>query len=537
MDSSLNMTTLMFWLNQLTPPVVASVGGMSSSILPVALRLVADSRLIQAGDVFVALPVGNADGRDYIRHALDQGAIAVMYEEQGFSWNPEWTVPHIAVRNLLWQSGFIASHYLGHPDTGMCVVAVTGTNGKTSCTQWIAHALSRLGTPTAVVGTLGISLVKNGIVGAFDVTGFTTPDAISLQQKVIAQRAGGALALAIEASSIGLQQGRMNGMHVDVAVLTNLTRDHLDYHGDMAAYEAAKMRLFEWPELGAAVLNLDDDLGTRLVPLCQARGVAVLGYTVKSSENKVVTPIESTVPVAQSQPLAVLQASGLRQYHGGTSFQLSSPFGTGMVKTQMVGRFNVSNVLAVMATLFARGFSWRDVVQAVEQLTPVAGRMEQLRASGRVLVVVDYAHTPDALEKTLENLREVASERQGKLWCVFGCGGDRDPGKRAQMGKIAELADHVIVTSDNPRSEQPDHIIADIFSGMNTEKQPAPIAEADRAKAILMAIKHAGKNDVVLLAGKGHEEYQEIRGKKTPFSDKQHAEIALATIASKGVGL
>ena len=241
--------------------------------------------------------------------------------------------------------------------------------------------------------------------------------------------------------------------------------------------------------------------------------------------------------MAMAAAVAVLQASGLRQHHGGTSFQLSSPFGSGLVKTQMIGRFNVSNVLAVMATLFARGVSWRDAVHAVEQLSPVSGRMEQMSAPGRVLVVVDYAHTPDALEKTLENLREVAQERQGALWCVFGCGGDRDAGKRPQMGRIAGLADHLIVTSDNPRNEDPAQIIADIMTGVSLDKLPVTIVEADRAKAILVAIKHAGKNDVVLLAGKGHEEYQEIKGKKYPFSDKQHAEIALANLAGKGVGL
>ena len=558
MDISLKMTTLTQWLNQLnvmTSAEVISDPGLNACGLPpqsasLPKRFVADSRRVQAGDVFFALPVGNSDGRDYISHAIAQGALAVVYEERDFSWNPEWTVPHLAVPDLLWQSGFIAGAYLEHPDAGMFVTAVTGTNGKTSCTQWIAHALSRLGSPTTVVGTLGVSLIKNGVADAFDVTGYTTPDAISLQQKLADQRAKGAKAVAIEASSIGLHQGRMNGMHVDVAVLTNFTRDHLDYHGDMAAYEATKKRLFEWPLLKTAVLNLDDDFGRRLAPDCQQRGVAVIGYTIKNRGAQAAPPAADTEslpsePLRMPQqlqlpllpPIVRLEASSLRQYHGGTSFQLQSPFGSGTVKTQMIGRFNVSNILAVMGTLFARGISWRDTVNAVEQLTSVPGRMEQLSATGRVLVVVDYAHTPDALEKTLENLREVAHDRQGKLWCVFGCGGDRDPGKRAQMGKIAEMADHVIVTSDNPRNEDPSSIIADIVAGMSQDKQPAPVTEADRAKAILLAIKYAAKNDVVLLAGKGHEEYQEIRGKKTPFSDRQHAEIALATIASKGVGL
>ncbi len=541
MDDSLKITMITTWLQQFTAPSAV-------------LRLVTDSRAVRPGDVFFAYPVGSADGRDYIQSAVSRGAIAVIHEEQGFDWSVSCAmlpdIPHLAVRDLLWQSGFIASHYLGQPDAGMCVVAVTGTNGKTSCTQWLASAFSRLGNAVCVVGTLGVALVKNGMAGEFEVTGFTTPDAISLQQKLAIQRDAQASMVAIEASSIGLQQGRMNGMHVDVAILTNFTRDHLDFHGDMAAYAEAKTRLFGWINLQTAVLNFDDPLGEVLASLCKQRGVNVVAYSVVNSVtnnvvNSLTSPLaDSVIPVSgfpdsapEAGPVAVLQASGLRQHHGGTSFQLSSPFGSGLVKTQMIGRFNVSNVLAVMATLFARGVSWRDAVHAVEQLSPVSGRMEQMSAPGRVLVVVDYAHTPDALEKTLENLREVAQERQGALWCVFGCGGDRDAGKRPQMGRIAGLADHLIVTSDNPRNEDPAQIIADIMTGVSLDKLPVTIVEADRAKAILVAIKHAGKNDVVLLAGKGHEEYQEIKGKKYPFSDKQHAEIALANLAGKGVGL
>jgi UDP-N-acetylmuramoyl-L-alanyl-D-glutamate--2,6-diaminopimelate ligase len=236
--------------------------------------------------------------------------------------------------------------------------------------------------------------------------------------------------------------------------------------------------------------------------------------------------------------MPMLKASHIRSHHGGTHFQLESPFGSGTVKTQTIGRFNISNMLAVLATLFVRGASWRDALAAVEQLTPVAGRMEQITLDDRVLVMIDYAHTPDALEKTLQNLKNVAMERKGKLWCVFGCGGDRDPGKRPEMGKIAEkIADQIVITSDNPRSEQPDAIIAQIASGLAMNHTYTPVLEPDRAKAILYAIKHAENNDVVLVAGKGHEAYQEIQGKRIPFSDKEHAQIALASIASKGVGL
>ncbi|PRC95209.1 UDP-N-acetylmuramoyl-L-alanyl-D-glutamate--2,6-diaminopimelate ligase [Solimicrobium silvestre] len=512
---------------QKTIPVVMNTVQWLQNLAPATtLNLVSDSRKVQVGDVFFAYPVGNADGRNYIQQAIAQGACAVVYEELNFTWDAKWNLPHFAVANLLWQSGFIASSYLNQPDATLFTVAVTGTNGKTSCTQWLARAMSLLGTPTCVVGTLGVGLVKNGRAGEFDVTGFTTPDAIQLQQKIATQRDLGAAAIAIEASSIGLEQGRMNGMHVDVAVLTNFTRDHLDFHGDMASYEAAKTKLFEWSNLTAAVLNFDDAAGLRLLQLCKTRGTQVLGYTVEST-------VDAAIDFGEQ--VSVLRASNLRNYHGGTSFHLDSPFGSGVIKTQMIGRFNVSNVLAVLATLFAKGIAWRDAVHAIEQLTSVAGRMEQLSAPGRVLVIIDYAHTPDALEKTLLNLKEVAQQRQGKLWCVFGCGGDRDPGKRPEMGKIAELADEIIATSDNPRNEEPEHILSQIAAGFTANRTPVPMMEPDRAKAILYAIKHADKNDVVLLAGKGHEAYQEIKGKKLPFSDIDHAHIALADLATKFV--
>jgi len=504
----MDINQLVQWLKVLAPSTV--------------LRFVADSRKVQLGDVFFAYPVGNDDGRNYIQQAIEQGARAVVYEEQNVVWNETWNVPHFAVQNLLWQSGFIVSSYLNQPDAALFTVAVTGTNGKTSCTQWIARALSLSGTPSCVIGTLGIAVAKNGLMSEFDIIGFTTPDAIQLQQKIQTQCELGIGALAIEASSIGLQQGRMNGMHVDVAVLTNLTRDHLDFHGDMANYEAAKTTLFTWPNLKTAIVNLDDVVGVRLAQLCKSRGTAVIGYSINEQS------VTNTT---------TLRASALRNHQGGTTFHLDSPFGCGVIKTQMIGRFNVSNVLAVLATLFVKGVAWREAVHAVEQLTSVPGRMEQLNSPGRVLVIIDYAHTPDALEKSLLNLKEVAEERQGKLWCVFGCGGDRDSGKRPEMGKIAELADEIIVTSDNPRSEAPELIMAQIAAGFTPNRFPAPMMESDRAKAILYAIKHAEKNDVVLLAGKGHESYQEIKGKKLSFSDVDHVHIALANIASKGVGI
>ena len=481
-------------------------------------QLSSDSRSIAPGDVFVAYPVIGADGRKHIGHAIAQGAAAVLYETRDFTWDPAWTVPHLAVDQLDRQAGPIANAFYGKPDGAMFTVAVTGTNGKTSCTQWMGNALSRLGDPTAVIGTLGVGLFENGRHDEFQSTGYTTPDAVLLQRRLAKMRDAGALALAIEASSIGLDQGRLDGLHFNVALFTNFTRDHLDYHGDEAAYEAAKTMLFDWPGLQHAVVNLDDAMGLRLVQhLKRARpSLPIYGYTIAARH---------------VDGVAVFAASEIRTSHNGTSFHLDSPFGVGQIKTQMVGGFNVSNVLGIMGVLATRGFDWEDLVDAVEALTPVPGRMQQLGGPDAPLVVIDYAHTPDALEKTLASLRQIAQQRNGALWCVFGCGGDRDPGKRPQMGQVALAADHVVVTSDNPRNEEPSVIIGHIVAGMSAGKDAAkapPQVFEDRAAAILWAVKHAGRQDVVLLAGKGHETYQEIKGRKLPFLDADHAALALA---------
>ncbi|MCH8620213.1 UDP-N-acetylmuramoyl-L-alanyl-D-glutamate--2,6-diaminopimelate ligase [Undibacterium sp. TS12] len=480
-------------------------------------QLRSDSRSIQTGDVFFALRTSNTDGRAHIAHAIVNGAVAVVYEADHFVWDEALRTPHLAVADLQEVAGHVAHAWYGQAEQAWFNVAITGTNGKTSCSQWIAKALSLNGTPSAVVGTLGIGQYRNGVIGQLAETGYTTPDAIALQQKIAELNRDGAQALAIEASSIGLHQGRLNGLHFDVAVLTNLTRDHLDYHGDMANYAAAKTRLFEWQDLGTAVINLDDAYGLELVAHMQVKQSAtrILGYSLDKKD---------------FPGLDVLVASNLKTNHAGTSFHLDSPFGSGLVKTQLIGKFNVSNILAVLAVLLSKGIALSKALSIIEKLTPVPGRMQLLGTAGHVMVVIDYAHTPDALEKTLEALQQVATERNGKLWCVFGCGGDRDPGKRPQMGKIAEQAQHVVVTSDNPRTEDPTQIIQDILAGMTG----APQVIEDRANAILYAIKHADNHDVVLLAGKGHETYQDIKSKKWPFSDEEHAALALATVATSG---
>ena len=489
--------------------------------------LASDSRRVKAGDVFFAYPGDAGDGRDFIRAAVEQGAAAVVYDPHAFAWDQSMSVPHLAVEQLKAGAGAIAHAVHGQPDSAMFTVGVTGTNGKTSIAVWLGQALARLGETAAVIGTLGVGLFKGRAEAVFDVTGYTTPDAVLLAEKLKGARDAGATALAIEVSSIGLVQGRTLGMHFDVAVFTNLTRDHLDFHGDMASYEAAKIKLFEWPGLKTAVVNLDDEAGLRLIAHLRAQHaqVAVTGYT-----------LQDAAALADIDGVAMLRASQFRSKNAGTDFHVESTLGGATVKTALVGHFNVSNALAVLGTLLARGVALRAAVEALEALTPAPGRMEQVgRASGQDLpmVVVDYAHTPDALEKTLGALKQVAAERGGQLWCVFGCGGDRDPGKRPQMGAIAQMAEHVLVTSDNPRSEEPAAIIADIVAGMDVHRADSSMqAVEDRAAAILLAIKHAGKADVILLAGKGHEPYQEIKGRKMAFSDAEHAALALAARAT-----
>jgi UDP-N-acetylmuramoyl-L-alanyl-D-glutamate--2,6-diaminopimelate ligase len=482
-------------------------------------RLVSDSRQVASGDVFFAYPGEAADGRNYIAAAVANGAAAVVYDERDFAWDESLGVPRLAVAGLKKNAGPIAHACLGAPDAGMFTVGVTGTNGKTSCAVWIGQALARLGQTAAVIGTLGVGLFKGRAAPEFDATGYTTPDAVLLAAKLAEVRDAGATALAIEVSSIGLDQQRTSGMHFDVAVFTNLTRDHLDYHGDMASYEAAKVKLFEWPGLKNAVINLDDPAGLRLVAHLRAGfpALPVTGYTLKS---------EADQPAIEG--VAILRATHIRSRHAGTEFHLESPFGGATVKTRLVGHFNIGNALAVLGALLAKGVALKGALDAIEALVPAPGRMQQVGGQDAPMVVIDYAHTPDALEKTLEALRQVAQERGGQLWCVFGCGGDRDPGKRAQMGAIAQAADHVLVTSDNPRSEEPGAIIAQIVAGMSADR-PASRHQAieDRAAAILSAVKHAAKADVILLAGKGHEPYQEIKGRKIPFSDADHAALAL----------
>ncbi len=463
----------------------------------VASRLTGDSRRVQPGDVFVAFPGAHVDGRDFIAQALANGAAAVI-AEQGPRVGAAGT-PIVEVAGLAALCGEIAHLVYGRPSERLWLAGVTGTNGKTSVSQWIAQAMEAMGRRCAVIGTLG-----NGFAGALAESPNTTPDAITLHAALAGFLQRGAQACAMEVSSIGLDQGRINGAAIDVAVFTNLTRDHLEYHGSMEAYAAAKEKLFTRPGLGAAVINLDDAFGRELARRLKGR-LPTLGYTLGG---------------AAAETDELLCAESLRLGAAGIEFELKGA----TISAPVVGRFNASNLLAVAGALLSRGEGLDAVAAALRGLRPPPGRMQALGGHGEPLIVVDYAHTPDALEKALGVLRETAAARGGKLACVFGCGGERDPGKRPQMGAVAEaLADAVLVTSDNPRGEDPEAIIAAILGGMKSR----PRVEADRARAVAAAVAEADVADVILLAGKGHEPYQEIAGVRHAYSDLEAAKSAL----------
>lgn len=464
------------------------------------LRLVSDSRQVRHGDVFIAYPGESVDGRNYIPQAVAAGASAVVWEAGQYEWSLDADIPQIAVTKLREQLGEIASAFYGEPAKRLWMVGITGTNGKTSCSHWLARAMTHLGRKSAIVGTLG-----NGFSESLAETANTTPDPILLQGLLADYLAQQAQAVVMEVSSHGLEQGRVNGMKFDVAVFTNLTRDHLDYHGDMASYAAAKRTLFAWPGLKQAVLNADDEFGAELAVLTRQRGIATLTYGFSQAD---------------------VQGSALELHENGLSMQVTTPFGDAHLQADVTGRFNASNLLAVLSALLASGVGLSDAIAALSLTQPVAGRMQTLGGGELPLVVVDYAHTPDALEKVLTSLRE---QCQGRLICVFGCGGNRDKGKRPLMGKVAsQLADVVVITSDNPRNENPQAIIADIVEGVTLVNDAI---EPDRAIAIGKAIRQAKAGDIVLLAGKGHENTQHIGAIKVPFSD---AGVAAAVLAATG---
>jgi UDP-N-acetylmuramyl-tripeptide synthetase len=474
----------------------------------------ADSRKVGAGDGFVAWPGAATDGRQFVQSALGAGAAACLVEAQGaqtYGFADERVAGYSGLKA---DTGLIASAFYAEPSKKLDVVAVTGTNGKTSTAWWIAQALNILqanepgGSALAcgLVGTLGI-----GTPGQMVFNGLTTPDPVLLQAEFARMAASGMRACAIEASSIGLAEHRLAGTAIGTAVFTNFTQDHLDYHGDMATYWAAKEALFDMPGLHTAVVNLDDDQGAALAQHCAARGVQVWA-------------------VSQLRTDARVWAKEVQYHDSGMQFTVCETNAQASIDCAMMGEYNVSNLLGVVAVLRSMGFDLARVCQAVARCTAVPGRMECLAQAGAPMVVVDYAHTPDALDKVLAALRSVARTRSGQLWCVFGCGGDRDASKRPLMAAAAERgADKLVVTSDNPRTESAQTIIEQILAGLSSPS--IAHVQPDRSAAIAFAVSRAKSHDVIVIAGKGHEDYQDIAGVKYPFSDLAQAKAALQTRA------
>jgi len=471
-------------------------------------RLSSDSRRCAPGVAFFAYPGETADGRSYIADAIGRGASAVVWESAEFAWRAEWNVPNVGVSGLKRRAGTLAHEFYGRPSESLWTCGVTGTNGKTSTTQWLAALLCARGVKAGVIGTLG-----NGFPGALAAPVNTTPDALEVHATLAALRNAGARAVAMEVSSHGLAQGRVGGVAFDCALFTNLSHDHLDYHGTMEAYAEAKGMLFDTPGLAAAVLNLDDVFGVQLARRLSARGLRTIGYALSP---------DAVAPGSVSEFVAAREIG----FEGeAMRVPLVTSWGETEARIHQLGRFNVSNALGVLGCLLVHGVPLGEAAALLGDLPAVPGRMQRLARPGGPLVVVDYAHTPDALEKVLQALRPLAHARGGALVAVFGAGGDRDPAKRPLMGAIASrLADRVLLTSDNPRSEDPAAIIAAISAGASG----APLVEPERAAAIERAVREARAGDVVLLAGKGHESYQEIAGRRLPFSDAALAEAALA---------
>jgi UDP-N-acetylmuramoyl-L-alanyl-D-glutamate--2,6-diaminopimelate ligase len=477
-----------------------------------ALR--ADSRAVGPGDGFIAWPGAATDGRRYVPAALAQGAAACLVEQEGAE---AYAFDHDAVAayaQLKAATGPIAAAYYEDPSRGLDVIAITGTNGKTSSAWWLAQALSNVKHPAPIpcgmVGTLGI-----GRPPRVAYNGLTTPDPVLLQAQFRRFADEGVRACAIEASSIGIAERRLDGTHIRVAVLTNFSQDHLDYHGSMQAYWQAKAELFRWPGLRAAVVNIDDLQG------------AELADTLLNSPLDLWT---LSCTGTQARLRAVDAGYGPR----GLRFTVCEGSQREPLETPLIGDYNIANLLGVIGAMRALGVALADAVAACRELLPVPGRMELVGAAGvagRPLVAVDYAHTPDALDKALAALRPLARQRSGRLWCVFGCGGNRDPLKRPLMAAVAQKnADCVVVTSDNPRDEKPEAIISQILLGLS--HSDAVRVQSDRAQAIAETVAEAAAPDVVLIAGKGHEDYQEVAGVRHPFSDQAQARAALQARAA-----
>ncbi|MGY1410145.1 MULTISPECIES: UDP-N-acetylmuramoyl-L-alanyl-D-glutamate--2,6-diaminopimelate ligase [unclassified Luteimonas] len=484
-------------LTQLLPDVVGVPASLQVS------GLVLDSRDVRPGDAFVAIGGFGTHGLHFTAQAMQAGASAILFEPPVPGDVPAAPADAIAVPGLRARMGTMADAFHAHPSARMTTVGVTGTSGKTSTVQLLAQALELCGTRTGTIGTLGA-----GLYGQARPTGFTTPLVLQTHALLAQLHDEGAQAVAMEVSSHALDQGRVDAVHFAVGVFTNLSRDHLDYHGDMEAYGAAKARLFATPGLRAAVVNLDDAYGRRLA--------ATLPETLRAIGTS-----------ARGADDAQLRASAIALDADGIAFDLQLAGQVRRVLSPLLGRFNIDNLLAVAGVLHALGHDVDAIAGVLGRLQPIPGRMNRLGGGDRPLVVVDYSHKPDPLEQALESLR---GHLRGRLVCVFGCGGERDTGKRPQMAAIAErLADEVVVTDDNPRGEDGDAIVAGIIAGLS-DPQRARV-QRDRRAAIIDAIGRAGAGDIVLIAGKGHETYQEVAGVQHPFDDSVVALEALAGAA------
>jgi len=477
-----------------------------------------DSRKVQRGDCFIAVTGLETDGRKYINAAIKAGAVAIIQQTEQQVISLEWQqLPIISMPNLLQRISPLAANFYAQPSRQLDLIGITGTNGKTSCAQLLAQLLSRLQTPAAMIGTMGYGVVDKSGGCELNDTGMTTPDAVRSQAIVHELVERGSKAAVLEVSSHALLQGRVAALDFTQAIFTNLSRDHLDYHGDMVSYGEAKAKLFAFDTLQSAIINADDEFGQQILQRLANSDTKVYSYGVVDSDADV-----------SLQNIEFL-ADGIRA-------NLHSPWGQAPIHSKLLGGFNLYNLLAVVTAVCAKGFDFNAVVAQIEKLKPVAGRMQQVSVEAnskkKITVVVDYAHTPDALNKALLALKQHCG---GQLWCIFGCGGDRDKGKRPlMMAEALSLADHIMITSDNPRGEDPQAIINDITDELTAELAEAKSSgrfitqQLDRGQAIAAVIASAGVGDTVLIAGKGHEAYQQIGDVKLPFDDVLVAEKILA---------
>ncbi|MBU2710223.1 UDP-N-acetylmuramoyl-L-alanyl-D-glutamate--2,6-diaminopimelate ligase [Zooshikella harenae] len=452
-----------------------------------------DSRQVKPGDLFIALSGTRVNGHHFIAQAIQQGAVAVLAEPNSSeTYEPhDYSIPVFWMHNLSAQAGYIISRYFHSPSEHIQVIGVTGTNGKTSTSHFIAQLFGALNISAGVMGTLGY-----GMLDALNASVNTTPSSLVIQSHLAELAAKKVAYLAMEASSHGVEQGRLLGCEFETMIFTNLSRDHLDFHGTMEAYAQSKAKLFAWPGLKHAVINLDDDYA------------AFIKHFVDEATELVTYSLRNTS--------ANVYASQIQYLPQGIQCWLHTPWGSSLADIPLLGHFSLQNVLAAVAALGCHGQPVERIVDALSTLKTVPGRMEYFGEEKQPTVVVDYAHTPDAL---IHLLKAVRLHSRGKVVCVFGCGGDRDKGKRPLMAKaVAQYADECVVTSDNPRSENPDAIIDDIMPGFKNSLVQVHV-EADRAKAIQEAILTAKPDDIVVVAGKGHEDYQEVSGQRHPYSD------------------